>query len=436
MIPSKTQWGSTAVFAEQDPKVPVVHLYINLLAGVELDPAGRSGVTRMAAQMLRMGTAGRSREQLNRAIEAMGAELDVGTSHHRITVSGHVIRDNLDPFLDLLDEVLNEPGLREEDFEKLRRETLADIVQMRDDDQSLAYRHFRSVLFGGHPYGRSTVGLHRDVSSLGWADVEQTHGSVLRRAPVLVGLAGDFDADHMRTRLQPMLERFSDRSLAPAATADPAPLRGVRVRLVDKPARTQSQIYMGHLGLRADEETYFSTTLLNTAFGGTFTARLSREVRQDRGWSYGAYSRILRSKMRDAFYLWTFPALENMVDCVGLELDLLRALRKDGLSREEFDFARRYLDNHFLFAVETASLRVALALRQEVLELPGDFYETYRQNVRGVQHEQVQQAARAFVDPDNMCVCALCTADRVMPALEDLLGEHASIEVVPYDSDA
>ena len=436
MIPSKTRWGSTAVFAERDGKVPVVHLYINLLGGVERDRKGGSGLTRIAAQMMRMGTRGRSREQLNRAIEALGAELDVGSSHHRVTVSGHVILDNLDPFLDLVDEVLNDPGMREEDFEKLRRETLADIVQMRDDDQSLAYRHFRSMLFGDHPYGRSTVGLHRDVSSIGWADVERTFGSVLRRAPVLVGLAGDFDGDHMRTRLMPVLERFSDRTLGPPSTTEPEPPRGIRVRLVDKPARTQSQIYLGHLGLRAGEETYFPTALLNTAFGGTFTARLSREVRQDRGWSYGAYSRILRSKMRDAFYLWTFPAMENMVDCVALELDLLRSLRNDGLSTEEFDFARRYLDNHFLFAIETASLRVALALRQEVLELPGDFYERYRENVRAVEHDEVQRAARAFVDPDNLCICALCTAEKVRPALERLLGDDATIEVVPYDSDA
>jgi len=341
MIPSKVSWGSTAVFAERDGTVPVVHFYINLLCGAELDPAGGSGLTRLGAQMLRMGTRGRSREQLNRAIEALGAELDVGTSHHRVTISGHVIRDNLDPLLDLVDEILNDPGMREEDFEKLRRETLADIVQVRDDDQSLAYRHFRSLLFGDHPYGRSTVGRHRDVSSLGWEDVEQVVGSVLRRAPVLIGLAGDFDEDHMRSRLQPMVERFSERTLALPATTEPASPRGVRVRLVDKPARTQSQIYMGHLGLRAGEETYFSTALLNTAFGGTFTARLSREVRQERGWSYGAYSRILRSKMRDAFYLWTFPAMEDMVDCMGLELGLLKGLRDDGLSKEEFDFARR-----------------------------------------------------------------------------------------------
>ncbi len=436
MIPPRTRWGTTAVFAERDGKVPVVHVYLNLMCGVELDPPGGSGLTRLAAQMLRMGTRGRTREQLNRAIEALGAELDVGTSHHRVTLSGHVVLDNLDPFLDLVDEILNDPGMREEDFEKLRRETLADIVQMRDDDQSLAYRHFRSLLFGDHPYGRSTVGLHRDVSGLDWQAVEQSVGTVLRTAPVLVGLAGDFDADHMRSRLQPMVERFSERSLAAPDTADPEPPRGIRVRLVDKPARTQSQIYVGHLGLRANEGSYFPTALLNTAFGGTFTARLSREVRQERGWSYGAYSRILRSKMRDAFYLWTFPAMENMVECLGLELDLLRSLRDDGLSREEFDFARRYLDNHFLFAVETASLRVALALRQEVLELPGDFYARYRDNVRAATHDQVQQAARSFVDPDNLCICALCTADQVRPALEDLLGTDASIEVVPYDADA
>lgn len=435
MIPGKADWSGMAVFAERDGSVPVVHLYINLLSGVELDPPGASGLTRLAAQMLRMGTSSRSRDELNRAIEALGAELDVSTSHHRVIISGHVISDNLDPFLDLLDEVLNDPGLRADDFEKLRRETLADIVQIRDDDQSIAYRNFRSLLFGNHAYGRSALGRHRHVSSMEWEHVRGHVDSVLGRARVIIGLAGDFDADHMRSRLVPVLESFTDSTLEPPVTADPRAPRGLRVRLVDKPGRTQSQIYMGHLGLRADEAIYFPVALLNTAFGGTFTARLSREVRQKRGWSYGAYSRILRSRRRDAFYLWTFPALENMVECTGLELEMLESLEDGGLSQEEFDFARKYLDNHFLFAVETASLRVALALRQEILGLPADFYARYRQCVRAVTFEQVGEAARAFVDPANLCICALCTADQVMDGLEELLGQEASIEVVPYDAD-
>lgn len=435
MIPERLEWDSIPTFAERDGKVPVVHLYVNVLAGAEQDPPGRTGMTRLSAQMLRMGTRLRTREQLNRAIEALGAELDVSTSHHRITLSGHVIADNLDPFLHIIDEVLNDPGEREEDFEKLRRETLADIVQTRDDDQSLAYRHFRTMLFGEHPYGRSTIGLSGHVSDLGWDEVRSHTDSVLRCAPVVLGLAGDFDPDHLRARLVPVLEAFSRRTAAPPATPDPAPPRSVRIRLVDKPARTQSQIYLGHLGLRAADESYFATSLLNTAFGGTFTAKLSREVRQERGWSYGAYSRILRSKRRDAFYLWTFPALEHMVPCIGLEMDLLRGLASGGLSREEFDFARRYLDNHFLFAVETASLRVALALRQEVLELPGDFYERYRESIRAVTHDEVAAAARSFVDPDNLCICALCTAERVQKDMEALFGDAASIEVLPYETD-
>jgi zinc protease len=291
------------------------------------------------------------------------------------------------------------------------------------------------VLFGDHAYGRSTIGRHADVAGLEWEAVRAQLEGRVRHARALVGMAGDIDADRLRARLEPVVHAFTDGSGAPAATPEPEPPRRLVVRLVDKPARTQSQIYVGHLGLEAGDAGYFPAALMNTAFGGTFTARLSREVRQNRGWSYGAYSRMLRSRRRDAFYLWTFPAMAQMVECIGLELDLLRELRADGVTHEEYDFARKYLDNHFLFAVETASLRVALALRQVVLGLPPDFYERYRERVRAVAHEEVVEAARDFVDPENIRISALCTAREVRRPLEELLGPGCSIEVVAYDAD-
>jgi zinc protease len=422
------------VFAERDPAIPVVHVYLTFLAGSELDPPGLSGRTRLAAQMLRMGTRRRTREELDRAVEMLGAELDVSSSHHRVNVSGHVMTEMLDPFLTLLDEVLNEAGMRETDFEKLRRETLADIVAEREDDQSVAYRHFRAMLFGDHGYGRPNMGTCVDVSGAAFRDVERHHDRVLRRAPAIVGLAGDMDPERMAERLSPMLDAFTTGDLAASEPPDPGPPEGVRVRLVDKPARTQSQIYVGHLGLRAAHDDYFPVALLNTAFGGTFTARLSREIRKERGWSYGAYSRMLRSRRRDAFYLWSFPEIDNTVDCIALELEMLEALRDEALADEELDFARSYLAHHFLFAVETASLRVALAMRQRVLELPEGFYENYRQSVLGVTTEQVRRAARRFVRPRDLCICALCTADRVQPELTRRLPD-ASIEVVGWDED-
>ncbi len=435
MIPRAEWWGDVRLYAERDASVPVVNIYLSFVAGAELDPPGKAGRARLGAHMLRMGTRRRTREQITRAVEMLGADLDVSTSHHRVTVSGHVMTDMLDPFLDLLDEVLNETGMREEDFEKLRRETLADIVQDRDDDQSVAYRHFRSTLFGTHPYARSTIGASGDVTRLTWRDVENQHWTVLRLAPAVVGLAGDLDLDRIRTRLAPALGSFTHGDLSMPATRDPEPHRGLRVRLVDKPARTQSQIYMGHLGLRAADDDYFPAAIINTAFGGTFTARLSAEIRGERGWSYGAYSRMLRSRRRDAFYLWTFPEIENTVECIGLELDMLGELKKAGLTTEEYEFARSYLANHYLFAVESAPLRVTLALREHVLDLPEGFYEGYRQSVREVTLDRVQEAASRFVDPDNLCICALCTADRVLPGLEKMLGSRTPIEVVAWDSD-
>ncbi len=435
MIPERTTWGHVVVAAEPDRSVPVAHVYVSFLAGSETDPPGEAGLTRLAAQLQRMGTARRTREELNSAIESLGARLDVSVAHHRVSFSGHVLSDSLGPFVDLLEEVLCDPGNRAEDLDKLRGETLASLAKVRDDDQSLAYRHFRDALFRDHPYGRSPAGLPAPVQAAGLEDVVRRQESVIGRSRMVLALAGDLDPDAARPRLEGILARASDGSSPAAEGRDPAACRGVRVRLGDKPGRTQSQVYMGHLGLPAGDPMHFPAVVACTALGGTFSSRMSREIRLSRGWSYGAYARMLRSRHRDAFYMWTFPAIQDMVACIALEIEMLAAIRDAGLEPGELEFARDYLANHFLFAVETPAQRVNLVLKEETLGLVPGFFEGYRDAVRGVGPGDVASVARGFFDPGNIVVSALCTAGRVEPGLRSALGAGAEIEVVPYDSE-
>jgi len=251
-----------------------------------------------------------------------------------------------------------------------------------------------------------------------------------------VGGAGDIDRDRFIEKMTPVLEGLSTQETAPSDLEAPETPMGVTVRLVDKPDRTQSQIYMGHLGPHAWDEGYFPAVVLNTAFGGTFTARLSQEIRRNRGMSYGAYSRILRSRQRDSFYLWTFPSTEETAQCVRIQMEMLEALRNKSITDEEFDFATRYLRNHFLFAVETAPLRVSLGMKEVSQNLPPGFFENYRKVIGGIDRAQVDRVAAEFIDPRNMCVSILCSADRVRPALEQELKDFSPrFEVTPYDDD-
>jgi zinc protease len=436
MIPQRQRLGRLDVLFEEDRTVPLVYLYIDFLCGTESDPEGKSGRSRLAAHMLRMGTVRRTRENLNRAIESLGADLDVSAGHHHIAVSGHMIVESFEPFAGLLREVLYEPGMRKEDFEKLRRESVADIVEGRQDDQGIAYRHFRALLFGGHPYGRRNIGTRAELERLTFEEVAGLHESMLRRTRMTLGCAGDLGRGAFEEKVASFVEPFSTMEAGPPDVPAPPKPAGLRIRLVDKPDRVQSQIYMGHLAPGARDADYFPIVLLNTAFGGTFTARLSQEIRRKRGMSYGAYSRILRARTRDAFYLWTFPSAKDTASCLRIQLEMLRELKEKGVTDEEFDFAVRYLINHFLFAVETAPMRVLLAMKELSQDLPPRFFETYRDRVGAVTKEQVDAAARSFIDPDNLCAGVLCTAGPLRADIEKELKDFSpAIEVVPYDKD-
>jgi zinc protease len=436
MIPPRKTLGNATFFFEKDAGAPLVNVYIDFLCGSEVDPPGKGGRLRMAAHMLRMGTERRSREDLNRAVEGLGADLDVGAGHHHVSISAHMISESFEPFAAILREVLHEPGMRRKDFEKLRRETLADIVEARQDDQSLAYRNFRSMLFGDHPYGKRSAGRREDIERLSLEETVAPYGDLLRRSRILVGGAGDVDEGRFIETMLPVIEGLSTQAIPPMQVPPPRPPQGLTVRLVDKPERTQSQIYMGHLGPLARDEGYFPILVLNTAFGGTFTARLTQEIRRKRGMSYGAYSRILRARERDAFYLWTFPSAEDTARCIRIQLEMLEDLRGGSITDEEFDFASRYLRNHYLFAIETAALRVSLAMKEVSQDLPPGFYENYRKAVGEVMKTSVDGEAGRFIDPRNLCVSVLCTADRVRPALEKELEDLSPrLEVVPYDDD-
>ena len=436
MIPKKENIGGVNLVFEEDRSVPIVYLYVDFHFGTEIDPEDKGGRLRLAAHLLKLGTKRKSREELNRAIESIGADLDLSAGHHHLSLSAHSISESFDALVDIVREMLHEPGLRRDDFEQVRRETIADIIESRQDDQGLAGRNFRAMLFGSHPYGRRTVGKRKNLEALSYGETADIVRSHLAKGRITIGGSGDISREKFMEKARLIVDGLSTLKMPPTDVPEPPPPRGVKVRLVDKPDRTQSQIYMGHLGAWAWDENYFPLVVLNTAFGGTFTARLSEEIRRKRGMSYGAYSRILRSRKRDSFYLWTFPSIEHAAEVIRLQLEMLEELKAKALTDEEHDFAVKYLGNHFLFAVETAPLRVSLAIREISQNLPPDFFETYRENIRGVTQDEVKEAAAGFIDPRNICISVLCTADRVRDKLEQELKDYSpSIETVPYDDD-
>jgi zinc protease len=419
---------------EAAPDLGFVDVVVAFDIGAEADPPGKEGLAQLTMRLMRCGTAGRTRTQIDADIERLGAHLELGAGLHRVSLRARVIRESLEPLIDLLLGLVLEPAMREEDFAQARRLLLAEAVSRRDDDQELAGRAFRRLLFTGGTLGRPSSGTVASLGNVTRDDCVQLHRSLCAQDTLVLGVAGDIsEADARRLLLEP-LAKLPARATLARPQGVPTPPRGRRVILVDKPERTQAQIYVGHLGPKPGREHHDALLVSSVAFGGTFSARLMQEVRVKRGWSYGAYSRLTRSRTDDGWYLWTFPATKDVGPCLTLELDLLRALARDGITQEELDFAKGYLVGSSVFLVDTPADRVERQIEVQTLGFPADYYSALRRRVEAVTLDRARAATGACVHPDDLVVALLCTVSQTEAAVRQALGD-AAIETLAFDDD-
>jgi zinc protease len=423
------------VLVETSHDLPLVSISIAFTMGALEDPPGGEGSVRLLARLMRRSAGGRTAEQNDVLVEGMGAALGAEVSQSTITFQGSVIARSLDRFGEFLIDALARPALPEDELARLKRETLAELVETLDDDRSLARRWFRKTLFAGHPYGRSAGGTRAGVESASIETLRGLYQRLIVPENLVVAMAGDITPERA--------QRFTDelaQALAPGArlvdrTPEPTMPPGRRLVIVDKPERTQTQIIIGGLGSHPADPDHFPLALANTAFGGTFTARLMQEVRVKRGWSYGAYSSLPFDRRRQAFSLWTFPKAADAAACIALELELLQSFRNDGLKKSELNWAKRYLVRSHAFAIDTAAKRVGLKLDTALYDLPPGYYESYIETLRGITLEQANEAVKLRLSDENLVITVVGTESVVGQAVRDAIPNLASTNVVRYDAE-
>ena len=423
------------IFVEESRALPLVSIAIALRSGASSDPLGKEGLTRVMVRMLRRGCRGMTSHEFEETVDALGAEISADVSSSVITLHADVISRSLDRVVELLAAMMAEPTFDEIEIGKLLRETQGEIVEARDNDRSLATRHFRRVVFEDHPYGRRVGGTIPSVLALTQADVRAHHAQHFRRGNIAIAFAGDVSETRAAELAQRLLTALPN-GRSPVAEL-PSPERHGKRRLVfvDKPERTQTQILLGEVGSHPRDEDHIALHVATTIFGGTFTSRMMRAIRSERGWSYGAYARLPYDKQRDAFSMWTFPAAKDAAGCIALELELLRAWREKGISARELAFAKRYLVRSHAFDIDTPQKRVHQRLDIDLFDLPADYHEKYVDHVQAVTLDQANEATRRRVSTDDLVVSVVGTHAEIGEAVASAVPGLAKVEVVAYDAE-
>ena len=427
--------GGAVGYVESSTVVPLVSVVISLRSGALADPVGKDGLSRLTSRMMRRGCKGMTSAEIESAVDRLGGEIGFDVGPSAINLHGQVIRRNLQPFIELLGRILGTPTFDQEELDRLKRETVAELLESRDNDRALSGLAFRRALFGGHPYGRSASGRPHTVDQLTRDDVLATYARRFVQSDVVVGFAGATTLDEAKNLGSLLVRSMPEGKQVETVLSDPPAPVGRRLFFVDKPERTQTQILIGSLGTHPRDPDHWPLVAATAVFGGTFTSRMMREIRSKRGWSYGTSARLSIERKRHAFTMGAAPGAPDCAPCIALELKLLEDFTKDGITPRELAFIKNYMIRSHAFEIDTAPKRLGQVLEAELLDLPADYHSGYLDHVRAVTLEDANAAVRQRLSAENLVVIVVGTASEILDGVTKAIPGLVDHTVIPFDKD-
>jgi zinc protease len=410
-------------------------LFESIGAGDEHDD--EAGLTVLMARAMTEGTRKRDAIALVEATERLGASLHAEAGWDALSVAVDVPSERLEAALDLLAEVMEQPAFPEDEVERLREERLNDLLQARADPRRRADEGFVETIYSpSSPYHRPSGGTRQTVERFDAAAVRAMHGRRFdpNRMTLLVG--GDLDGIDVPGLATARLGGWlpSQTCEGPRQIVARAATEPTRIRLFDRPGSVQTEVRIGHVGLRRRIPDFHAVSVMSAILGGLFNSRLNRVLREEKGYTYGASAGFDLRRAPGPFAARAAVNTEVTVPAIGAMLAELRGMSERPVSPEELRAARDFLVGVFPLRFETPPAVVGAISSLVVHGLPDDELARYRPAVEAVTAEDVTAAARAHLHPDDATIVLVGDASAFLAELEAADLGTVLVERDPTDS--
>ncbi len=413
-------------------QVPLVQVNLLVRAGTAHDPEGKRGLASMTAAMMNEGAGDRDALAFADAVDFLGASISVTAGMHTTTVALFTPLSKLDSALSLFGDVVLRPRFPAEELERKRLERLTALQQWHDEPRIIASNLFNKILFGlRHPYGPPVMGDEHAIRSFTVDDLRGFYSLSFSPANAVLIVVGDVTQAMLAPKLESLLGGWKG---GPPFTKPWPPAQQVESRkiyLVDKPDAPQSVIRIGRIGVARRTEDYYAITVMNTVLGGSFTSRLNNNLREQHGYSYGAGSRFNFMPLPGAFMAFSDVHAEVTDKALNEFMKELRGIAS--ITDEELERAKKYLALSYPSEFQSVGA-IAGALAEVVIyDLPDDYFNTYTSRILAVTKQEVERAARTYIDPDKIAIVVVGDRKKIEKGIASLgLGpiENLSIEDV------
>ena len=384
----------------EDRETPMVQFELTFRGGMLVEEAGRTGVANLLAQTMMEGTAERTPEELEEAIDLLGASIGVSAGNTGFSISGSVMARNYDETMALVEEILLEPRFDGDRFELARQRVLNQIRRLDASPSSVASRAFSRLLYGEHALAESSLGTLDGVSALTLDDLRAYHASALVPGAAAFLVAGAVSPDEATAPLATLAARWEDR---PAPTIPAAPVWSedrAGLYFIDVPGAAQSVINIGRLALARTDDEYHPATVMNYRLGGGgFASDLTQVLREGKGYTYGVGSRFQGGHYPGPFSISTSVRSNVTLESMEIIRDML-ATYGPTFDGEDLEATQGFLLRSNARAFETLGAKLGVVRAVSDYGFAPDYLLQQEQTVRDMTIERVRELAARHLGGD------------------------------------
>jgi zinc protease len=417
------------VFFIQFDKLPIVQMYMVTKAGSKFDPKEKSGLSQLFTSLLDEGADEYDSLALNEEFEMLGSVLTSFADQDFVFVSLLTLTENFERSVELFDKVITKPRFDIEDFNREKDKALVRILQAQDDPAYLASINFEKIVFGkNHPYGFPEIGLSETVSSITLTDVTDFYKNNFRPNISSLVVVGNIDKDVLINNLENRLKDWSTGEQKKSEFPTPV-LSTNKIYLINKEDSPQTEIRIGHLTSDRNNPEFFPRYLLNQMLGGQFNSRLNMNLRERNGFTYGINSAFNYNIEASYFYITCAVDTENTSAAILEILDELKRIKKD-ISLNELEFVKTSVIRKFPSTFETYSKAARNYLTIAEYGLSENYLNTYLDNIRAVQLDDVINAANRYLLDKNFVILLVGDSKKLKSQLIEVTGfETAELDI-------
>ncbi len=417
----------------QNTELPVVTLSISIPGGhlAQANDTAKIGLANMVANMLGEDTKNYTAEQMSVELQKLGSSINVNSDVDNISFSVQCLKKNVDPTMALLQEKLLHPNFTQEAFDRLQKQAMEGFKQAKSQPATIATAVYEKLSYGSNNIlGMNESGTENTVKNLTLKDVQDYYDNYMTTQGTKVVVVGDVTQGEIEPKLT-FLNSLPNKKIN-LSKPGPAPdISKTRIYLVDVPKAAQTEFRVGYVtGLKYDASgNFYKAGVMNFILGGGFNGHLNMNLREDKGWTYGARSSFSGDEYTGNFTFSSGIRADATDSALSETMKEMKNYAANGIKDDELTFTKNAIGQRDALQYETGPQKAGFIRRILDYKLPGNFVQTQNKILAGMTKKEIDELAKKWVVTDKMNILLVGDKAKILPGLQKMGYEIVELDV-------